>query len=309
MRTLWNCIAATCLLALSLASFGGPIQGSGGEKRAVDLAAAPSEKEGPRAALETMGRAAAEKSVADGLYMSGVFTYSFSGGSASITLDRIYNDANHSTGTLQLSLWALDYEPVRGAGITGYRLATFSTFNPLPASNYYYDITRSASYSRPPNGTYWLVLVLAEYNPSACTSNSDGYCLEDTFTSFSQVRWGAAQPSFNYTDMWWTSTESGWGISLVQHSSNVIFGAWFTYDEQGQPHWYVVPGCEMTGDYCTGTLYETNGSPFSAPFDPAAVVARPVGTLSLTFSSFGTGSLRYNVRGVIRTKTITRQPF
>ena len=308
MRTLGLAIAAAFSIALSLASFAGPIQGSGGEKHRVEQA--PGEKDqGPPAALETIRRANGEKSVADGLYMSGVFTYSLSGSTASITLERINNDAGNTTGTLQLSLWALDYEPVRGAGITGYRLVNFSTFNPLPAHNYYFDITRSAAYARPPNGTYWLVLVLSEYNPSACPSNSDGYCLEDTFTSFSQLRWGATQPSFNYTDMWWTATESGWGISLVQHPSNIIFGAWFTYDEQGQPHWYVVPGCEMIGDYCTGTLYETSGSPFSAPFNPAALVARPVGTLSLTFSGFGNASLRYNVRGVIRTKAITRQPF
>lgn len=309
MRTFWKSLAAAFSLAATMTSFAAPIQGSGGERHAAESSTVPVEKSQGDAVLGSLARASREKSVADGLYMSGVFTYNFSGTSASITLDRINNDAANTTGTLQLSLWAMDYEPVRGAGITGYRLATFSTFNPLQPRTYYYDITRSSSYLRPPNGTYWVVLVLAEYNPAGCPSNADGYCLEDTFTSFSQVRWGTSQPSFNYTDMWWTSTESGWGISLVHHTSNQIFAAWFTYDEAGNPKWYVSPGCELIGDYCYGTLYETTGSPFSATFDPNAVAARPVGTLSLTFSGFGSALMRYNVRGVIRTKSITRQPF
>jgi hypothetical protein len=311
MRTLAY-VAAAALFAFALAgkSFAAPMMGSGGEKQIREQAPEEKAAQIQELKLETIERALNGKSLADGLYMSGVFTYNLSATTASITLDRINNDSfSGTTGTLRLALWATDYEPARGAGITGYRIATFQTFNPLPPRTYYPDIVRSASYVRPPNGTYWLVLVLSEYNPSGCPSNSDGYCLEDSFTSFSQVRWGNLQPSFNYTDMWFTSTESGWGISLVQHPSNFVFGAWFTYDEQGQPHWYVVPECQMIGDYCTGTLYETNGSPFSAPFNPAALVARAVGTLSLTFNSFGTASMRYNVRGVIRTKSITRQPF
>lgn len=310
MRALLICIG---LISITLHQqvLASPIMGSGGEKQVREQPAIPEEKAapGPDLKLETIERATERKSLADGLYMSGVFTYSLSATTASITLDRINNDSAGTTGTLRLALWATDYEPARGASITGYRIATLSTFNPLPPRTYYADIARSASYLRPPNGTYWLVLVLSEYNPAGCPSNSDGYCLEDSLISFSQVRWGSLQPTFNYTDMWFTATESGWGISLVQHPSNIIFGAWFTYDEQGQPHWYVVPGCEMIGDYCTGTLYETSGSAFSAPFNPAALVARPVGTLSLTFSGFGTASMRFNVRGVIRTKTITRQPF
>jgi hypothetical protein len=308
MRTRF--VAAAFSFALSATSIAAPIQGMGGDKHRTDLLAAPIQKvEASPAVLETIERGSGEKSVADGLYMSGQFTYSFMGSTASITLDRINNDANNTTGTLRLALWALDYEPVRGAGITGYRLVNFSTFNPLPARNYYYDITRSAAYQRPPNGTYWVVMVLSEYNPSACPTNADGYCLEDTFVSFSQVRWGNTQPTFNYSDMWWTSTESGWGISLVQHPSNFIFATWFTYDENGNPHWYVASACELVGDYCYGTLYETTGPSFSAFFDPTRVVLRPVGTLALTFSSFGSATMRYDVKGVIRTKAITRIPF
>jgi len=66
----------------------------------------------------------------------------------------------------------------------------------------------------------------------------------------------------------------------LQHPSNIIFAAWFTYDESGLPKWYVAPDCQLVGDFCYGTLYETTGSPFSQPFNPAAVTVHPVGTLS-----------------------------
>lgn len=303
--------SAAMAMLLAAVPLQGAITGGGGDRQVGEQSGnlSPATPD-VSTKVEAIERANTPKSVADGLYMSGQFTYVLQGGVASITLQRVNNESfSRTTGTLQLSLWATTYEPQRGAGITGYRLATFPSLGVLPPRTYFEDIARSANYVPPPNGTYWLVLVLAEYNPAGCPSNSDGYCLEDTFTSFSQVRWGSAQPTFNYTDLWWTASESGWGISLVQHASNIIFAAWFTYDEFGIPMWYVAPACILVGDYCTGTLYETTGSPFSQPFNPALVTVRPVGTLSLTFSGYGNASMRYNVRGVIRTKAITRQPF
>ena len=43
----------------------------------------------------------------------------------------------------------------------------------------------------------------------------------------------------NYQDMWWNPSESGWGISLTQEGST-IFGAWFTYNQDGTPPWLTV---------------------------------------------------------------------
>lgn len=297
-------ITSTCLAAIT---------GSGGDTniRPRDEAKA-AEPQAPVAKLESLARGSHEKSVSSGLYMSGVFTYAFSGGgtSATVTLDRVYNDSyTTTTGTLHLALWALTYKPVRGEGITGYKLATFPALGTLSPRTYFYDINQSASALRPPDGSYWLVLVLSQYNPSGCPTNSDGYCLEDTFVSFTQVAWGTTQPSFNYSDLWWTSTESGWGISILQHPSNTIFAAWFTYDDSGAPTWYVASGCQLVGDYCYGTLYKTHGPPFSQPFNPSSVTVAAVGTVSFSFSSYGNATMTYNVGGVTATKNITRQPF
>lgn len=305
-------IRASIFLLLFPFSVDAAITGGGGNpgvRSEEDRAFAPAEQ--PDAAIESVSpRDQAEKSLANGLYMQGQFTYLLQNGVATVTLDRINNDSfTRTSGTLRLSLWATNYQPVRGDGITGYRLVDFATLNPLAARTYYSNISRSAGYARPPDGSYWLVLVLSEYAPSSCPTNADGYCLTDSFISFTQVSFGNAQPSFNYSDLWWTASESGWGISLLHHSSNTIFGAWFTYDEAGFPQWYVAPYCPLVGDYCFATLYETTGSPFSQPFNPNAVTVTPVGTLSVRFTSFGTAVMTYNVRGVTATKTITRQPF
>jgi len=305
-RFLRGLLALVCMtsLAASGATMGGG--GDAGVKPAEKHLAAPGEPPAQHESIAPM----VDKTLANGLYMQGQFTYTLQGGAASITLDRINNDSfTRTTGTLQLSLWATTYQPARGDGLTGYRLASFSTFNALSPRTFYSNVSRSSVSARPPDGSYWLVLVLGEFNPSACPGNSDGYCVTDTFISFTQVSWGNAQPSFNYSDLWWTSTESGWGISLLQHPSNIIFGAWFTYDDSGRPKWYVVPYCPLVGDYCFGTLYETTGSPFAQTFNPNAVTVTPVGTLSLNFTAFGNGLMTYNVRGVTSTKLITRQPF
>ena len=139
----------------------------------------------------------APKTLSDGIYMSGSFTYLFTGGAVGITLDKINNTSGSTSGTLRLSLWATTYQPSRGASLTGYRLVNFITFDPLPSGNYYYNIVRASStYSPPPNGTYWIVLVLDEYDPSGCPSNADGFCLEDSGIYTNQMTFGpVAQPA------------------------------------------------------------------------------------------------------------------
>lgn len=302
-------LVAVFTLMLATAGFARPpISGGGGDGSVAVQRLDPGVKKS-RAVLETIGPKRAQKSLASGLSMSGVFTYSFSTTTAAITLDRVSNGSASATGTLQLSLWATPDKPDRGGAVTGYRLATFPTLGELQPSSRFTGIAQTSPYVEPPDGSYWLVLVLSQYDPAGCPGNADGYCVEDTLVSFTQVDWGNALPSFNYSDLWWTSTEAGWGISILQHPSNTIFAAWFTYDDAGNPKWYVASDCQLVGDYCYGTLYETHGPPFSQPFDPSGVSVIPVGTVSFTFTGYGTAVMTYDVDGVVATKQITRQPF
>lgn len=124
-------------------------------------------------------------------------------------------------------------------------------------------------------------------------------------------RTGTAPPTIDYTDLWWGgSGESGWGLSVSQQY-DVMFLAWFVYDANGKPTWYVATDCAVTigGNGCSGALYHTSGPPFGPTFDPSRVQVAPAGTVSVTFTDPNHGTLDYTVGGVTASKQITRQIF
>jgi cytochrome c553 len=115
-------------------------------------------------------------------------------------------------------------------------------------------------------------------------------------------------PLFDYTDLWWNPSESGWGFNIIQHSSSNIFGVIYTYDAPNRPMWYVLPGGTWTSSATfTGKLYRVTGSPGSMAFRPGEVTE--VGTATLLFNGANNANLTYSVNGVQVTKAIERQPF
>ncbi len=132
------------------------------------------------------------KTAANGLQMVGNFSYTISGGNVQINLDRINNaSTTRTSGTLRLELWATTTQPAREAAFTGYRLAVSSTFSPLAPGSAYTSIVRTAAFTPPPDGTYWLVLVLSEFNSVTCSA-ADSYCISDTGVFSSQRTFGGS---------------------------------------------------------------------------------------------------------------------
>lgn len=126
---------------------------------------------------------------------------------------------------------------------------------------------------------------------------------------------GDAAPAWgsDFTDIWWDSNESGWGLTLSQHGNNV-FGVWYTYDTSGQPLFLVMPGVTFTGSASfTGALYQTTGPYFGAPYDASRVTVTQVGNASIDMQSITGGSrraqFRPTVRGVSLVRNVTPQPF
>lgn len=119
---------------------------------------------------------------------------------------------------------------------------------------------------------------------------------------------GSNPPAVDYTDLWWNASESGWGMVITQQYG-VIFIAWYVYDNSGNPVWYVAPNCPVVGSSCTGAVYSTTGPPLGPTFNPSAVQATAVGTISVTFSDANNASVSYTIGGTSGTKTITRQTF
>jgi hypothetical protein len=122
------------------------------------------------------------------------------------------------------------------------------------------------------------------------------------------VRMRADMVDANYTDLWWNSAESGWGIN-INHQGNTLFATLFTYDASGAPMWLVMSDGERQADGAyQGTLYRSTGPAFNAAsFLGANVVA--VGTMRLAFAGTAQGTLTYTFNGTQVTKAITRQVF
>ena len=115
--------------------------------------------------------------------------------------------------------------------------------------------------------------------------------------------------SASLTGLWWNQDESGWGMSLTQ-SGSIVFVAWYTYDASGNPVWYVASNCAMSGNGCSGDLYQvTGGSMPTVTWNGANKVVATVGSVSFAFSDSSTGTMSYTINGVAGSKAITRQAF
>jgi hypothetical protein len=124
----------------------------------------------------------------------------------------------------------------------------------------------------------------------------------------------ANDPLWNNTDMWWDPNESGWGLSLIQHGSGIIFGAWFVYDSSGSPTWYVIPYGTWTSPAIEydGPIFRTTGTYFAiSPFNAAAVTRNQVGTARIMFDPTDStkAGLIFTVDGVTVFKSLRRQGF
>jgi len=122
-----------------------------------------------------------------------------------------------------------------------------------------------------------------------------------------------AAPATNYQDLWWNSSESGWGLSINQQY-RTLFAVWYAYGSDGRPMWYVMPGGSWTNaNTYSGTVYRTSSAPTAflegGSLNPGTVTRTVAGSMSITFTSSSTATMGYSIDGVAGTKAITRQPF
>ena len=110
----------------------------------------------------------------------------------------------------------------------------------------------------------------------------------------------------DYTDLWWTPTESGWGVNFVQ-ADNFVFATFFIYGTTNQPTWYTGQMTVDANGIWSGPLFVTNGTFFGATWNPAQSAIRQVGIATFAPSSDASGSLTYNVDGVPVAKQVIRQ--
>ena len=117
-----------------------------------------------------------------------------------------------------------------------------------------------------------------------------------------------APPAVDYTDLWWNPNEAGWGMAIT-HQYGDIFLAWYVYDANGKPMWYVASNCVVSGSSCSGTLYRTTSAPFGPTYDTSLFKVFTAGSAIVSFVDANDAVLSYTVDGVTATKTIARQIF
>jgi hypothetical protein len=121
---------------------------------------------------------------------------------------------------------------------------------------------------------------------------------------------GATSANTDVTDVWWTPSEPGWGLQLV-NTGRFVFAAGYVYGVNGQPFW-VTAELSPTGSDAvgfTGPLYVTTGPYFGGSFNPSAVTARQAGTMTFVLTTVRAAQLTYSVDGVTVNKAVERQPL
>lgn len=116
-------------------------------------------------------------------------------------------------------------------------------------------------------------------------------------------------PLANYSGIWWTPAESGWGLSLHQSRVHALFGALYVFGVDGRSRWYTLgSGQWRSSTLWQGEVFESVG-PFwaGASWNPASVQHTSVGTVEFDFSMLPgqVDSARISYR--IGTTTVTKR--
>jgi hypothetical protein len=166
---------------------------------------------------------------------------------------------------------------------------------------YYYDVMLG----RFPAGTFKVVVPSGDQKSSVTVD----------FTVAAPTRsasYPGRVPAVNFSDLWWSPAESGWGLSIVHGPFNDVFATWMVYGPDGKPTWYLMGSGKWTSANTTtvyeGKVFKTSGPHFGQLFESRKVGFEPVGTARLEFRDALTGIFRFDVEGVSGLKNITRMP-
>jgi hypothetical protein len=120
---------------------------------------------------------------------------------------------------------------------------------------------------------------------------------------------GPTLPDPDFSDLWWSPGESGWGVALTQQHETIV-AALFGYNETGDPVWYVASNCQISGTKCSGDLYRTADgiNPFEK-WNGDNLVLNQVGFVEFVFADSTNGVMNLFIDGRSGTKAITRLLF
>ena len=101
----------------------------------------------------------------------------------------------------------------------------------------------------------------------------------------------------DYTGMWWDPAKEGTGV-FIEHieESNCICGAWYLYDEEGNPFWMTFWG-SLSGGSFSSDLFSFTGPGLGNSWDASNIKGFKEGEATFSFTSSATITMTYQVRG------------
>ncbi len=167
-------------------------------------------------------------------------------------------------------------------------------------------------------GSYLLRGGLAGGNASCANSggteaggNVDYYSrLDQIFPSIKQFLGDgttATGPTRNYIGNWFSASQNGIGLDMIQVDSARALILYYAYNDQGDPRWYEFEPIWTGQDVLGGRVVRWKGTPWTQPYNPADRVPNVTGSYTLRFVSATEADLTITgVDGVSRTTRISK---
>ena len=219
----------------------------------------------------------------------------------------------HHGGTLFGALYAYDSvgKPTWLAMAGGSWDASFTTFTGSLFS---------------PTGSYWAAYDASRYAAGPAVGQATIHFTSAT-TAVLDYTWNGvhgtkqlsrfvfgtrdATPIASFGDLWWGGgSQNGWGLTIVQQY-RTMFIAWYTYDVQGRPTWFVVPGGTWTSaSRFTARAYRASGVPWAGvPFNAAGVSLTDAGSITLDFQDASHATFTTIIDGITVARPVERFLF
>ncbi|MDX2220742.1 MAG: trypsin-like peptidase domain-containing protein [Burkholderiales bacterium] len=134
--------------------------------------------------------------------------------------------------------------------------------------------------------------------------------LDEDAEALRRILLGGPAPLQNYGDLWNSTTELGWGMTIFQSADNQILLAWYTHDEGGNPVWYLSLGGKwVSAVRYEGLLARVMSTPATMTYDPSRLSSSNAGSVALDFTSGDRANMTFTLNGVTRTKPLKRFTF
>lgn len=220
--------------------------------------------------------------------------YSYVGDTAEITAQEVANfdPAGTYSGSLKLELWAVA-SPYTGVAQVGYKLAEYRLGQLYGGFDLSSINSGTIPFAAPPNGTWYVVLLLTEY---VAASGDSGYVVRDYIAFTNPIVIGTPPPPppppsvSPQVGLWWNPNESGSGYA-IDYRHGVMVMTIYSYSETGTAQWYLVSG-PLVGNTLESTLDTyAAGQCISCSYTGRPTPTGNAGTITVVFSSSTTATV------------------